>query len=271
MPKRSVCSKPLSIQIEMRHHCCLLRGKQQGVQGKGKGAEVALEMTVDIGKARVERLRVRPGEEPGAAARAFCARYKLPQRLELVLANAIEANLQQRTHTPTQNSNPTEFTGPDISSSKENITPRPFPCSNQPADMKPCPSSQSLLKPAPIPPPRPPLKPEFSQEMVHKLQQERYADIYQALKYPEDQVLLGSRVRSDLIHSDLLALLEPLLKELRDLGETLSLQEFQASMVNLTAILTNEERRVLFFPFDFQKVGAIAAKSAHARSASTMI
>ena len=241
------------------------------MQGKGKGAEVALEMTVDIGKARVERLQVRPGEEPGAAARAFCARYKLPQRLEVVLANAIEANLHQRNHTPTPNISLAESTGPDISTSKENIAPRPSPYSTRPADTKPCPSTQSLLKPAPIPPPRPPLKSEFSQEMVHKLQQERYADIYQALKYPGDPVLLGSRVRSDLIHRELHTLLEPLLRELQDLGETLSLQEFQASMANLEAILTNEERRVLFFPFDFQKVGSVAAKSAHARSVSTMI
>lgn len=241
----------------MKHHCCLLREKPQR---PGREA-VALEMTVDLGKARVEKLQVRTGELPGAAARAFCAKYKLPQRLESVLADAIETNLREKQRTdrsatavtPTRSRNPT-----DSSTFKENITPSP------PSDPKSRTVLPSHIPFKPTPPQRPPPKPEFPSEVQYQLQQARYADLYQALKYPGDPVLQGSRVNSALVHSELLALLEPLLGELRDLGETLSLQEFQASMGNLAAVLSSEERRVLFFPFEFPRC-------THARSASTMV
>jgi len=222
----------------------------------------------------VERLQVRIGEEPGAAARAFCARYKLPQRLESVLADAIEAKLREKQQSCTDITPTRSREAAYSDTSKENILPGPPSYPN--ADTKPtlptAPSGQFLFKSTPIPPPRPPLKPAFSPEVIQQLQQERYSDLYLALKYPEDQVLRGSRVRTSLVQGELLALLEPLLGELQDMGETLSLQEFQASMVNLAAVLSNEQRRVLFFPFDFPKQGSfLANKSTHARSSSTMI
>lgn len=239
----------------MKHHCCLLREKPH----KAGRETLALEMTVDLGKDRVEKLQVRTGELPGAAARAFCARYKLPQRLESVLADAIETNLRAKQHTDRSATEvtPTRSRTPADSTFKENLTPPPLIYPNPPSDPKSravLPNSASGHFPVkPTPPQRPPLKPEFPSDVLHKIQQDRYADIYQALKYPGDPVLRSARVRTSLVHSELLALLEPLLGELRDLGETLSLPEFQASMSNLAAVLSSEERRVLFFPFEFPR------------------
>jgi len=89
-----------------------------------------------------------------------------------------------------------------------------------------------------------------SDSVVTQIKRHRYAEIYRAIKCPEDSVLRAERIRTDLINSGLLKILSPLLDELRDLGETLTLEEFQASMNNLIPVLTKAERSVLFYPFE---------------------
>ena len=90
------------------------------------------------------------------------------------------------------------------------------------------------------------------ESIVSQIKRNRYAEIYRAIKAPEDTLLRAGHVRTDLINSGLLKTLSPLLDELRDLGETLTLEEFQASMENLVAVLTRSERSMLFYPFELE-------------------
>lgn len=86
--------------------------------------------------------------------------------------------------------------------------------------------------------------------VITQLKRHRYAEIYRAIKCPEDSVLRANRIRTDLINAGLFKILRPLLDELRDLEETLTLEEFQASMENLIPVLSKPERSVLFYPFE---------------------
>lgn len=88
------------------------------------------------------------------------------------------------------------------------------------------------------------------ESVVTHIKRHRYEEIFRAIKSPEDSVLRAGHVRTNLINSGLLKVLSPLLDELRDMGETLTLEEFQASMENLVPVLTKPERNVLFYPFE---------------------
>ena len=123
-------------------------------------------------------------------------------------------------------------------------------------------------------------KPKESEEekVITQIKKHRYAEIFRAIKSPEENVLRASRIRTDLVHSGLIDILRPLLDELRDMGETLTLEEFQASMENLVAVLSKPEKNVLFYPFELNDDPEVTEctfkpqkASSHFRSVSTIM
>ena len=81
-----------------------------------------------------------------------------------------------------------------------------------------------------------------SDRIYEKMKQNRYKELFEALKMPQEAVLSAEQATVDKLPSDIATILRPLLTELQMMGETLDLEEFCASMDNLMKVLSPIEK-----------------------------